>query len=114
MFQALNAPTLVTWTKSGQVSISDDPSLLPALAAAACLPFTWGDGVPKSDLKYYDKLHLVLRVVAIMLAAFGTVSLYHVSYFICAALVATALHQALAPVKDTPPLQGNSEDDREE
>ena len=47
---------------------------------------------------YYKHLHVTLRCIAILLAAFATVSIYRVSYFIIAAMAANVIHQALAPV----------------
>ena len=47
---------------------------------------------------YYKHLHVTLRCIAILLAAFATVSIYRVSYFVIAAMAANVIHQALAPV----------------
>ena len=46
---------------------------------------------------------MVQRCLAILLAAFATVSIYRVSYFVCAALLATVLHQVLAPKLEEEP-----------
>jgi len=94
---ALNAPTLVTWTK-GSMTMVDDPSLLPAIVACLCLPFTWSSAYPNPKLMYYKHLHVTLRCIAILLAAFATVSIYRVSYFVIAAMAANVIHQILAPV----------------
>jgi len=102
----LNAPTLITWTKTAMTSpemattmTSSDPSLLPAIVASLSMPFLWGERFPDAKRDNYAQLSSAQRFMAVLVTAFATVSVYRVNYFVCAVLIANVVHRLLAPVK---------------
>ena len=103
----LNLPSLMAWTRSlpFTTNLNPDPSLLPAVILSASLAVTWDDRSPRKDLAHYDHLSFLLQFLCIMIALFGSVSMYRVNYFLCAAFIAISVHQLVAGKKPPPPTE---------
>ena len=93
----LNAPSLLAWSRSlplGQ--LSPDPSLLPSVFMAGSLTVTWGAGRPIPELCGYGRLSFGLQFVAVMVVTYGSVSMFRVNYFLCAAFALISVQQLVS------------------
>lgn len=90
-----NAPSLLAWSRSLPLAqLSPDPSLLPSLFLAGSLAVTWGGaGRPNPELCGYGRLSFAIQFLAVMVVAFGSVSMYRVNYFLCATFALIAVQQ---------------------
>ena len=97
----LNLPSLLAWLRGlpFATNLSPDPSLLPAIALSASLAVTWDERSPRKDLAHYDRLSYFLQFLCMMIALFGSVSMFRVNYFVSAAIVAVSVHQLVAGKK---------------
>jgi len=109
----LNLPTLMAWVQNmqqGGIPLPSDPSLVHAVAMSLSLAVLWqNDGKPKDNKQGYSAAAVALQFVAIMVASYGTISIYRVPWAVSSAFVVVAVHQLVAPR-----VAGAEEEDGEE
>jgi len=94
----LHLPSLLAWQRGlpDSPQLSPDPSLVPAVLLVLSMAATWGDRAPRPNVRGYAKLAQGIQFLCILIAMYGSVSLYRSPFFASAACVALAIHQLMA------------------
>lgn len=102
---AIQLPSFITWVvrikeHQAAVGLSVDPSLIPSVATIAALAVLWQCS-PSHDRVHYKNLGVAVHFLAVMTLLFSGISTFRLPYFIAAALTVVAVHQLIAPVKES-------------
>jgi len=107
----VHLPSLVVWskTRSEGSQLQGDPSLVVALVLCNSGAILWRDAALRHDLAGYKTLAGLASVAGVGVYLFAMVNVYRASWLAAGVVMATALHQLMAPV-----LEREAEGEEEE
>ncbi|KAF0305225.1 hypothetical protein FJT64_023100 [Amphibalanus amphitrite] len=97
-------PCLLVWsrTRSESSQLLEDPSLAAALVLCNSGAVLWRDAAPRLDLAGYRAVAAVVHTAAVAVYLFGLLNVYRAGWLAAAAVLAMAVHQLTAPVREIP------------
>ncbi|XP_043245683.1 GPI inositol-deacylase-like [Amphibalanus amphitrite] len=97
-------PCLLVWsrTRSESTQLPEDPSLVAALVLCNCGAVLWRDAAPRLDLAGYRAVAAVVHTAAVAVYLFCLLNVYRAFWLAAAAVLAVAVHQLTAPVREIP------------